>query len=122
MASVNNPILVNAADPTTAVFETFYNPQGYNVDASTYDAVIAFFIKQSKSPSQAKKLADILFRIANDLTIEPTQLLYDMENNKSLTIDSQISYYLNLINSRTTLQGITTPIQPNYYAARSILD
>jgi len=122
MPSVNNIYQTNNPDLSSATFNSFYAPPAYPVDAGTYDACVAYFITNGNSPNSAKRLADTVFRIANDLSIPPMQLLNEIQNRSDINVNQQLSYYLNQINSRTTLQGSTTPIQSNFYAQRAILD
>jgi hypothetical protein len=122
MPSINNPSQVNNPDITTAAFDSFYAPQTYPVDAGTYDASVAFFIASGRNPTEAKRLTDVVFRIANDLSLSVQELLKQIESKGDTDIESQLTYYLNLTNNPATLQGITGPIQPNFYAARTVLD
>jgi len=123
MPSLNSTIYENVQDTTAAVFDTFYNPQGaYPVDAATYDAAVSFFIQQSKSPVQARKLADIVFKIASNTGQPAAQILDDFMTRKNYDVDAQLNLYLNQINSRATLQGLVTGIQNNFFVARTVLD
>jgi len=122
MPSVNNPYQTNNPDLTPATFNSFYTPPGYPVDTGTYDACVAYFISNGNGPNSSKRLADTVFRIANALSLPPMTLLNEIQNRSDLEINAQLSYYLNQINSRTTLQGTTTPIQSNFYAQRAALD
>jgi hypothetical protein len=122
MPSVNNPSQTNNPDLTSAAFNSFYTPPSYPVDAGTYDAAVAYFISNGNGPTSAKRLADTVFRISASLNIPAMQLLNEIQNRSDIDINQQLSYYLNQINSPTTLQGTTTPIQSNFYAQRAILD
>jgi hypothetical protein len=122
MASVNNPKQTNNPDPTSATYGTFYSPAGYPVDQNTYDALVALFIQQGSAPTAAGALASTVFRISANTGIPATTLLTELQGTNNLDINSYLSYYLNLVNSPTTLQGVTTPIQPDFYAARTVLD
>jgi hypothetical protein len=122
MPSVNNPSQTNNPDISSAAFNSFYTPPAYPVDAGAYDAIVAYFISNGNGPTSAKRLADVVFRIANNLNVPPMSLLNEIQNRSDININQQLSYYLNQINSPTTLQGTTTPIQSNFYVQRAILD
>lgn len=123
MPSINNPIINNTRDPTAAVFETFYDPPGdYPVEAGLYDTIVSYFIQQSRSPYESRRLTDTVFRVAQATGVPATQIFDDIRNRRNTDIENQINFYLNQLNSRTTLQGYSSTIQSNFFVARTILD
>lgn len=129
MPSVNNPD--NVKDRTSAVYQQ-YNAAydgiyGYGVDQDTYDYVVAYFEKNTNSKPTAEAFADNLFRIAgnfqsNGENITVQDLLTQIDNRQGITIDTLMAYWLNQIQSSSTLLGTVRKFSSNYYVTRTILD
>ena len=122
MSTVNytNPNL----DMTVRVFDNFYRYEA-NVPAAEYDIVYSYFLSQMTTPRAAGNFTVSLFRVAADTNIPVLTLLkqFQTEGNLGLgsNLDVQMAYYLNQVRSRATLLGVSIPVQPNYYAARAIV-
>lgn len=129
MPSVNNPD--NVKDRTSAVYQQFnagYDGNfGYPVDQSTYDYTLGYFEKNTSSKETAAVFTDNLFRIAgnfqsNGENITVQDLLQQIDNREGITIDTLMSYWLNQIQSTSTLLGTVRRFSSNYYVTRTILD
>lgn len=129
MASVNNPD--NVKDRTSAVYQQFnagyQGDYGYPVDQSTYDYVLGYFERTADSKQTAAAFTDNLFRIAgnfqsNGENITVQDLLSQINNSQGITIDTLMAYWLNQIQSTSTLLGTARKFSGNYYVTRTILD
>lgn len=129
MPSVNNPD--NVKDRTSAVYQQFnarYDGiYDYGVDQDTYDYVLGYFEKTTDNKQTAAVFADNLFRIAgnfqsNGENITVQDLLTQIDNSKGITIDTLMAYWLNQIQSTSTLLGTVRKFSSNYYVIRTILD
>lgn len=111
-------------DLSVRVFDTFY---GYdaNVPAQEYDLVYSYFLQEMGVPEAAGNFTVSLFQVAEDTGIPVLTLLEQFQNEGQaqlgMNLNVQMAYYLNLIRSSATLLGVTTPMQPNYYAARNVV-
>ena len=115
---------VNYANPnvdlTVRVFDSFYD-YDVSVPAAEYDVVRSYFVTQMTSRQAADNFTVSLFRVAQDTGIPALTLLKEMQGNNGININVNMAYYLNQIRSRATLLGVGAAVQPNYYAARNIL-
>lgn len=122
MNSVNytNPNL----DLTVRVFDSFYGYEA-NIPADEYDVVYSYFLKEMNNEKSASNFAVSLFRVAESTGIPVLTLLQQFQNEGTaqlgMNLNVQMAYYLNLIRSSATLLGVTTPMKPNYYAARNVV-
>ena len=122
MSSVNytNPNI----DLSVRVFDNFYKYET-NVPAQEYDVVYSYFLREMGNANYAGNFAVSLFRIAEQTGIPALTLLQQFQNEGQaqvgMTLDIQMAYYLNLIRSRATLLGVATPMKPNFYAARNVV-
>lgn len=123
MHSVNDVSINNIQDTTAAVFDTFYSPVGqYPVEASLYDEAVAYFVQQSRSPVEARRLTDLLFRVADASGVPPVQIFEDIKARRNSEIENALNFYINQVNSRSTLQGLSTNIQSNFFVSRTVLE
>lgn len=123
MRSVNDVSINNTQDTTAAVFNTFYEPVGqYAVEPGLYDEAVAYFVQQSRSPVEARRLADLMFRVAEASAVPAVQIFEDVRARRSSDIDNTLNFYINQVNSRTTLQGLSTNIQSNFFVARTVIE
>ena len=129
MPSVNNPD--NVKDRTSAVYQQFNAAYdgiyGYGVDQDTYDYTLGYFEKTADSKEAAAAFTDNLFRIAanfqsNGENITVQDLLQQINNSQGITIDKLMAYWLNQIQSTSTLLGTVRKFSSNYYVTRTILD
>lgn len=114
----------NKLDMTVRVFDNFYRYEA-NVPASEYDIVYSYFLSQMKTARAAGNFTVSMFRVAQETNIPVLTLLqqFQSEGNVGLgsNLDVQMAYYLNQVRSRATLLGVSIPVQPNYYAARAVV-
>jgi hypothetical protein len=117
MSTVNalNPSI----DTTVQIFDRFYNYQ-QNVSATEYDVVYSYFRSVFNTPVQAGNFTVTLFRISSLSDIPAMTLLESMQGLAAPQITLNFAYYLNTLQSPSTLMGIQTPITPNYYVARNV--
>lgn len=129
MPSVNNPD--NVKDRTSAVYQQFNAAYdgiyGYGVDQDTYDYTLGYFEKNTNNKQAAAAFTDNLFRIAanfqsNGENITVQDLLQQINNSQGITIDTLMAYWLNQIQSTSTLLGTVRRFSSNYYVTRTILD
>jgi pyruvate/2-oxoacid:ferredoxin oxidoreductase alpha subunit len=118
MGSVNNTNY--GLDTTVRVFDSFY---GFEliIQSEEYDAVLSYFKSIYTSPEAAGNFTVTLFRIANEQGIPVLSLLDQIKaSSTSAELNITIAYYLNNMRSSSTLLGLASPTQPNYYAARNV--
>ena len=114
---------VNAINPnidtTVQIFDRFYKYQEY-VSPTEYDVVNSYFKSVFSTREQAGNFTVTLFRIANLSSIPVLDLLQSMQGLSAPQITLQFAYYLNTLQSRTTMIGVKTPVTPNYYTAHNV--
>ena len=117
MSNINsfNPTI----DKTVHIFDRFYGYQ-QSVSAQEYDAVYSYFLSVFNTKEQAGNFSVALFRIAS-LSKQPIMnLLQSFQGLNGAQVTYNLTYYLNAIQSPTTLLGIKVPVAPNYYVAHNI--
>jgi pyruvate/2-oxoacid:ferredoxin oxidoreductase alpha subunit len=62
-----------------------------------------------------------LFRVAEETKIPALTLLQQFTGETGINLDVSLAYYLNQIRSKATLLGVSTPVTPNFYAARNVV-
>ena len=117
MGSVNeiNPKI----DPTVRIFDTFFDLD-IEVDSNLYDAVNSFFQSILSDEYSAKSLTATLFRISTEINVPVLSLLSQMEGQSAIEVTSFMAYYLNGMQSPSTLLGTNVPVTPNFYTARNV--
>jgi pyruvate/2-oxoacid:ferredoxin oxidoreductase alpha subunit len=117
MASVN--AINTKTDLTVQIFDRFY---GYEqqVPVDEYDAVNSYFRSVFGSIEAAGNFTVNVFRISQQSGIPVMTLLQQFQGQSAPEITLTLAYYLNGIRSSTTLLGVNTPTQPNFYIARNI--
>lgn len=114
----------NNLDLSVRVFDKFYD-YDTNVPAQEYDIVYSYFLQEMGNEQIAGNFAVSLFQVAEATGIPVLTLLAQFQNEGQtqlgMNLNVQMAYYLNLIRSSATLLGVTTPMQPNYYAARNVV-
>ena len=106
-------------DQTVQIFDRFYGYQ-QQVPVDQWDAVLSYFKLVFNSEEAARNFAMQLFRISHATNIPVMTLLQQFQGQTAPQITLTLAYYLNGIRSRSTLLGLTVPVQPNYYVARNI--
>lgn len=108
-------------DQTVRVFDSFYD-YDVNVPAAEYDLVYSFFLKEMSDRTAAGNFTVSLFRVAENTGIPALTLLQEFEQGTTgMGLNITMAYYLNSIRSRATLLGVGVPVQPNFYAARNVI-
>lgn len=107
-------------DLTVRVFDTFYE-YDVNVPAAEYDIVNSYFKSIMGTTKAADNFTVSLFRVADETKIPVLSLLEAMQGGTGLDLNVNLCYYLNQVRSRATLLGVGTPVVPNYYAARLVV-
>ena len=118
MGSVNNTNY--SIDQTVRVFDTFYDYQ-VDIPANEYDIVYSFFLKVTDNKDIAGNFTTSLFRVAEQTRQNALTLLETMKGLDGLDLTVSMAYYLNNIRSNATLLGVSSTLQPNFYAARAII-
>ena len=116
--SVNNTNL--NVDQTVRIFDQFYAFEAA-VPANEYDVVFSFFLKEMADRQVAANFAASLFRVSQESGIPAVTLLQQFQGSTGIDLNVQLAYYLNQIRSRATLLGVGVPLQPNFYAARNVV-
>ena len=118
MSNTLNDNQFSDANITRAVFRDNVLPTAVGPE---YDHVLSVFKKIMKDELAAAKFTQALYKIAQFTEIYVLDLLESLDVADEMTISASMAFYLNSINSPTTLYGIQNPIKPNYYAGRQVL-
>lgn len=105
-------------DQTVRIFDTFYTFEAI-VPSNEYDAVYGFFTSIMNTAA-AGNFTVTLFRVAQESGIPVINLLNQLSGKNAVQVNAQLAYYLNGLQSLSTLIGINEIAQPNYYAARNV--
>jgi hypothetical protein len=117
MASVN--AINTRTDLTVQIFDRFY---GYEqqVPVEAYDAVLSYFKSVFESAEAAGNFTVSLFRVSQQSGIPVMNLLQQFQGQTAPQINLTLAYYLNGVRSSSTLLGVNTPTQTNFYVSRNI--
>jgi hypothetical protein len=117
MSSVNayNP----RTDTTVQIYDRFYGYQE-QVPVDQYDAVNSYFKSIFKNAIAAENFTISLFRISRVSQTPVMTLLQQLQGQTAPQVTLTLAYYLNGLNSSSTLLGLNVPTQPNYYVAHNI--
>jgi len=117
MASVN--AINTKTDLTVQIFDRFY---GYEqqVPVDEYDAVLSYFKSVFRSAEAAGNFTVSLFRVSQQSSIPVMTLLQQFQGQTAPQINLTLAYYLNGVRSSSTLLGVNTPTQANFYVSRNI--
>jgi hypothetical protein len=107
-------------DQTVRVFDTFYD-YDVNVPAAEYDIVYSYFLSKMTTAQAAGNFTTSLFRVAQDTKIPALTLLEAFNADNGVDLNINLAYYLNSIRNRATLLGVGSPVSPNFYAARNVI-
>jgi hypothetical protein len=117
MASVNN--YNPRTDTTVQIFDRFYGYQE-QVPVDQYDSVHSYFLSVFQNTESANNFTVALFRISRVSGTPVMTLLQQLQGQSAPQLSLTLSYYLNGLNSSSTLLGINVPTQPNYYVEHNI--
>lgn len=119
MGSVNNTN--TKIDRTVRIFDKFYTYEA-NVPTQEYDAVYSYMCSVFTDKLVAANFAVTIFRLATTTGIPAMDFLQQIQGQSAMQLTLTLAYYLNGTRSPTTLLGVSVPVQPNYYAARNVLN
>ena len=115
---------INYANPnidlTVRIYDQFYDYNA-NVPAAEYDVVLSFFKSVMGDARIAGNFTASLFQVASITKIPVMTLLDTLQGQTGMDLTVSMAYYQNNIRSRATLLGVNAVAQPNYYAARAVL-
>jgi len=117
MASVNN--YNPRTDTTVQIFDRFYGYQE-QVPVDQYDSVHSYFLSVFQNTESANNFTVALFRISRVSGTPVMTLLQQLQGQTAPQLSLTLAYYLNGLNSSSTLLGINVPTQPNYYVEHNI--
>lgn len=121
--AVNNTInTINPSiDLSVQIFDNFYRYRD-SVPAQEYDIVLSYFRSVFSTLNQAKNFTTTLFRVSSLSGIPAMTLLEQIQasGNNLPQVTLTFAYYLNTIQSASTMLGVKTPYTPNFYVARNI--
>jgi hypothetical protein len=117
MGSVNN--YNSRIDTTVQIFDRFYGYQ-QEVPAEQYDAVRSYFFSVFQNAETANNFTVALFRISRVSNTNVMTLLQEMQGLTAPQLTLSLAYYLNGLNSSSTLLGLNVPTQSNFYVAHNI--
>lgn len=118
MASVNIPS--TRLDKTVRIFDKFYTFEQV-VPTAEYDIVYSYMRSQFDTDEAAGNFTVTLFRISQESGIDVQTLLQEIQRYEQPELTSVLAYYLNGLQSSTTLYGVQSVVLPNYYVARNVL-
>lgn len=121
-----NPLgTVNSLNPSidqsVQIFDNFYRYRD-SVPSLEYDVVYSYFRSVFNTPQQANNFTTTLFRVSNLSGISAQELLQQIQANGSdlPSITLTFAYYLNTLQSPSSMLGLKTGYTPNFYVARNI--
>ena len=117
MASVN--YTNRQLDQTVRIFDEFYS-FSYSVDAAEWDIVNSYFVSIYATREAAGNFSVTLFRIAAQSGLPVLDLLAQLQSVDGAELNLTLTYYVNSIRSASTLLGVSSPTQPNFYVARNV--
>ena len=86
-----------------------------------YDHVLSVFKKIMKDDGAALQFTESLYRVAAETNVYVLTLLESLDVTDEMSLNASMAYFLNGINSSSTLYGVQQPVLPNYYAGRNVL-
>lgn len=111
----------SSADQTVRIFDNFYNTK-LVVGASDWDIVFSYFKGTSDNTQIAANFASILFRIAQESSVNVLDLLQLLQGQPNkLNVNKIICYYLNTFKSKASLYGVGDIPKPNEAVQRNIV-
>ena len=118
MSNTLNDIRFSDANVARAVFRDGVLPNSVGPE---YDHVLSVFKKIMKDGDAAEKFTQALYTISQFTEIYVLDLLEALDVSDEMTLSTSMAFYLNSINSPTTVYGVQNPVSPNFYAGRNVL-
>jgi hypothetical protein len=114
---------VNAANPsidqTVRVYDQFYN-YAEDIPAAEYDIVWSYFKSVFNTNEQAQNFTVAWFRAAQAGGMDAVAMLQQIQGQQGPQLTASLCYYLNSVQSPSTMLGVLQPAAPNYWAARNV--
>ena len=111
---------VDSSQQTLTVIEN-YSQTPITVNASTLDAMIAFFRSRGFLQDAAESTALIIIRQAKKDNINPFDLLDTLKGLEDVQLSSLITELLNYNRYKSSSLGFTSPFTTNEEVARNIV-
>jgi hypothetical protein len=86
-----------------------------------YDYVLSVFEKIIKDKSAAANFTLAIYKVAQYTATPVLTLIESIADEDEMTLNTKMAFWLNGINSPSTLYGVLNPVLPNFYAGRNIL-
>ena len=118
MPSVNNTN--PAKDTSVRIFDEFYQFEQI-INGNEYDVVNSYLKSVYNDSKAAGDFTVSLFRIAQQSNTPVLTLLDNIKDQDAVRLTNTICYYLNGLQSLSTLYGISSVVLPNSWAARNAL-
>ena len=118
MRSVNE--LNTSIDQTVRIFDEFYT-FGLQVPVAQYDVVYSYMRSVFDTEQAARNFTATLFRVADESQINVMELLQELKRYDLPELTSVLAYYLNGLQSSSTLLGVQSRVLPNFYTARNVI-
>lgn len=122
---VDMPLFVtvdNPVDRTIKIFDQFYN-NNLVINANEYSLVLSYFKNVCATNDIAENYTSIFFRIAQEVGINPVELLELVKTNAQdkLSLSKVFCYYLNTFKSKSSLYGLAILPKPVLPVARNVV-
>ena len=115
---------VNVVNPSTdltvRIFDNFYAYEQV-VNSEEYDLVYSYLKSIFTTDTAAGNFTISLFRIAAETNVNVLTVLDSIQGQNTLQLTQTLAYYLNNLQSGSTLLGFGAAVTPNYYTARNVL-
>jgi len=111
-----------ATDLTVRIFDNFYNLD-LVINASEYEVVLSYFQSTMNDVDVAKNFTETLFRISNITQISVLDLLQSFQTGQATKMQVMLTmaYYLNSLNNKSLMYGVTNVVSPNQIVSRNII-
>jgi len=118
MSTINAPN--PKIDQTVKIFDTFYLFESI-VPAMEYDVINSYFRSVMGTTQAAANFTVTVFRIAQESQTPVMTIFEQIKGLDQPQLSLTLAYYLNGLQSLSTLLGIDVVATPNYYAARNVV-
>ena len=110
----------DSSQMTIKVFDN-YTQSPVTINATTYDAAVAFFSSRGFQKDAAESTALIIIRQAKLDGLNPFQLLDTLKGLENLQLNNLITELLNYNRYKSSSLGVASPFTPNGEVARNII-
>lgn len=114
------PKSVDDSAATIRVFDT-YSVSPLNIDASTYDAMIGFFVSRGFGEDSANSMSYIVIKQAMLDNYNPFELVETLSGLNEVELSNLITEILNYNRFKTSNLGTASPFQPSEEVIRNIV-